>query len=172
MGGYSHEQNYKLCPTNFWSADLWGHRDSSKAIRDMVSRVRGKNHAILLKAAFFYHRKLFSQTPFYLLKVRINTDTCRQKKHKWGEKRREIASLMHSSCCPEPFPFACAQWEPFLSGQRTPFRRPLVKQGQMHPSKFPPVMKVIAKEEDKAEPHLIRPARQRPDLEAVGGPPP
>lgn len=79
---------------------------------------------------------------------------------------------MHPACCPEPFPFACAQREPFLSGQRTPFTRPLVKQGQMHPSKFPPVMQVRAKEEDKAEPHLIHPARRRSDLEAVGGPPP
>ncbi len=78
-----------------------------------------------------------------------------------GQKKGEIASLMHPACCPEPFPFACAQREPFLSGQRTPFTRPLVIQGQMHPGKFPPVLQVRAKEQDKAEPHSIRPAGRR-----------
>ncbi len=42
----------------------------------------------------------------------------------------------------------------------------------MHPGKFPPVMQVRAKEQDKAEPHSIHPAGWRFDLEAVGGPPP
>lgn len=90
--------------------------------------------------------QLFSQTPFSLLKVRINTHRQKKKriseskKKKEGKNKTKNSSLMHPTCCPEPFPFACAQREPFLSGQRTPFTRPLVKQGQMHPSKFPPVM--------------------------------
>lgn len=135
---------------NLWTAGLWGNGEVLKQPRThRRGRADAKNHAIPLMScihlrwkAAFSARKLSPQSLFPLLKVEINTHTQRKKAEATGKKeekqKKKWNCLINASCVlPEAFPFACTQRETFLSGQRTPFTGPLVKQGQMHPANSP-----------------------------------
>lgn len=56
-------------------------------------------------------------------KKKVDAQKAKERENKQTTTKKELkfASLMHQACCPNLFPFALAQQETFLSGQRTPF---------------------------------------------------